>query len=136
VIGKVIGMGNERHVIAGQSMDVEVMGAGKRLFGGEPVPDGCVGIAFAFGAELVDGSRAEVVRLVKDGPGMLQFLERLHAAVMDELADRARRVRAEASRGPLTPEAADRLLREGGFMPDAAMRALGDPGSGLTRKGL
>ena len=120
-----IGMSDGRTGVgAGQTMDVEVKGAGKRLFGGDPVPDGCVGIGFAFGAELVGGGRAEVVRLVKDGPGMLQFLERLHASVVDELADRARRVRQEAARGPLTPEAADRLLREGGYMPDATRKGL------------
>lgn len=120
---------------ADESIDVEVKGAGKRLFGGPPVPDGHVGIGLAFGADALQGGRTEIVRVVKDGPGMLRFLERLHAAVVDELADRARRVRQETAHGPLTPDAADRLLREGGFMPDAG-RALGDPGSGLTRKGL
>jgi hypothetical protein len=113
-----------------QMMDVEVVGAGKRLFGdGEPVPDGCVGIGLGFGAAVIGGGRVETLRLVKPAHEMLAFLERLHQDVVAEMAERAKRVRSDAARGPLTADAAYRLLHEGGLPPGTLYRrgAVGDP---------
>jgi hypothetical protein len=75
-------------------MDVEVKGVGKRLFGGTPVPPGHVGIGLAFGArDRTTGERAEVVRLVKPAHEMLDFLTRLHSAVVSEMVETGRQVR-------------------------------------------
>jgi len=104
-----------------ESMDVQVEAAGGQLFGGPVIPAGHVGIGLAFGPADSYG-RTEVVRIVKEGQDMLRLLERLRSAVETELAGRAARVRQEAARGPLTVDAADRLLREGGFVPDTGRR--------------
>lgn len=103
---------------------VEVKGTGKQLFGGPPVPPGHVGIGFGFGMHAVDGGPAEVVRLVKPAHEMLDFLTRLHSATVAEMVDAGARARADAARGPLTPDAADRLLREGGFTPGTIRKGL------------
>lgn len=75
---------NTTNMTAANTMDVDVRGPMKRL-GHQRIPAGHIGIRLGFGAELASGGRVESLTLVKPGPEMLTFLDRLRAAVIGEL---------------------------------------------------